>query len=97
MTWTSSETASSRRRTTSSAFPGREEELELTFNHDGRRYELGTAYGHIALVVDDLDREASSRVGQRRPKAVADQLCCIDALLTSACADAQRTVYRGRA
>jgi lactoylglutathione lyase len=35
--------------------PGQEEELELTFNHDGRRYELGTAYGHIALAVDDLD------------------------------------------
>jgi lactoylglutathione lyase len=35
--------------------PGQEEELELTFNHDGRTYELGTAYGHIALGVDDLD------------------------------------------
>ena len=34
---------------------GQEEELELTFNHDGRTYELGTAYGHIALGVDDLD------------------------------------------
>jgi len=29
--------------------------LELTFNHDGRTYELGTGYGHIALAVDDLD------------------------------------------
>ena len=29
--------------------------LELTFNHDGRTYDLGTAYGHIALAVDDLD------------------------------------------
>ena len=37
-------------------FPGQEEELELTFNHDGRSYELGTAYGHIAIGVDDLDR-----------------------------------------
>jgi lactoylglutathione lyase len=36
-------------------FPGQEEELELTFNHDGRTYELGTAYGHIAIGVDDLD------------------------------------------
>jgi lactoylglutathione lyase len=36
-------------------FPGQEEELELTFNHDGRGYELGTAYGHIAIGVDDLD------------------------------------------
>jgi lactoylglutathione lyase len=29
--------------------------LELTFNRDGRRYELGTGYGHIAIGVDDLD------------------------------------------
>jgi len=35
--------------------PGQQEELELTFNHDGRSYELGTAYGHIAISVDDLD------------------------------------------
>ena len=30
--------------------------LELTYNHDGRSYEMGTAYGHIALGVDDLDQ-----------------------------------------
>jgi lactoylglutathione lyase len=36
-------------------YPGQEEELELTFNHDGSTYELGTAYGHIAIGVDDLD------------------------------------------
>jgi lactoylglutathione lyase len=35
--------------------PGQDEELELTFNHDGRGYELGTAYGHVAIGVDDLD------------------------------------------
>jgi lactoylglutathione lyase len=35
--------------------PGQDEELELTFNHDGRSYELGTGYGHIALGVDDLE------------------------------------------
>ena len=34
--------------------PGQEEELELTFIHDGRTYEIGTGYGHIALAVDDL-------------------------------------------
>jgi lactoylglutathione lyase len=28
--------------------------LELTYNHDGRSYEHGTHYGHIALAVDDL-------------------------------------------
>jgi lactoylglutathione lyase len=37
------------------AMPGQEEELELTFNHDGRTYEPGTGYGHIALAVDDMD------------------------------------------
>jgi lactoylglutathione lyase len=35
--------------------PGQQEELELTFNHDGRSYELGSGYGHIAIGVDDLD------------------------------------------
>jgi lactoylglutathione lyase len=34
--------------------PGQEEELELTHNTDGRTYELGSGYGHIALAVDDL-------------------------------------------
>jgi lactoylglutathione lyase len=29
--------------------------LELTYNHDGRTYELGTGYGHIAIGEDDLD------------------------------------------
>ena len=29
--------------------------LELTYNHDGRAYELGDAYGHVAIAVDDLD------------------------------------------
>ena len=29
--------------------------LELTYNHDGRTYDMGTAYGHIAIGVEDLD------------------------------------------
>jgi lactoylglutathione lyase len=37
-------------------FAGQDEELELTWNTDGRSYELGTAYGHIAIGVDDLAR-----------------------------------------
>jgi lactoylglutathione lyase len=37
------------------AFPGQDEELELTFNTDGRTYEPGTGYGHIAIGVDGLD------------------------------------------
>jgi lactoylglutathione lyase len=38
--------------------------LELTYNHDGRTYELGTGYGHIAVAVDDLEtslRELASQ------------------------------------
>jgi lactoylglutathione lyase len=35
--------------------PGQDEELELTFNHDGRTYDIGTGYGHVAVGVDDLD------------------------------------------
>ena len=29
--------------------------LELTYNHDGRTYDLGSGYGHIAIGVSDLD------------------------------------------
>jgi lactoylglutathione lyase len=35
--------------------PGEEVELELTYNHDGRAYDVGTGYGHIAYSVDDLE------------------------------------------
>ena len=38
--------------------------LELTFNHDGRSYDLGTGYGHIALTVDDLDALLASLAEQ---------------------------------
>ena len=34
---------------------GAQNVLELTYNHDGRTYDLGTGYGHIAIGVDDLD------------------------------------------
>jgi lactoylglutathione lyase len=42
----------------------RDDVLELTFNHDGRTYELGTAYGHIAIGVDDLDETLERLAGQ---------------------------------
>jgi lactoylglutathione lyase len=45
-------------------FPGQDEELELTFNHDGSTYELGTAYGHVAIGVDDLDATLSNLAEQ---------------------------------
>jgi len=34
--------------------------LELTFNHDGRTYDNGTGYGHVAIGVDDLDSTLSA-------------------------------------
>jgi len=36
-------------------FPGEDAELELTYNTDNRRYEMGDAYGHVAIGVEDLD------------------------------------------
>jgi lactoylglutathione lyase len=30
-------------------------EIELTYNHDGRDYDLGDAFGHIAFYVADVD------------------------------------------
>ena len=64
--------------------PGQDEELELTLNHDGRTYDLGTGYGHIAFSVDDLDDtldatpSAGNRAGARavpRPRGrLADLL-----------------------
>ena len=52
--------------------------LELTYNHDGHTYELGTGYGHIALGVEDLDgtlgawpRRASSPSARRTRSARA--------------------------
>jgi lactoylglutathione lyase len=45
--------------------------LELTFNHDGRTYELGTGYGHIAIGVEDmaatLARLAEQGIEPERP------------------------------
>jgi lactoylglutathione lyase len=32
-----------------------EQVLELTYNHDGRTYDVGTGYGHVAYSVDDLE------------------------------------------
>jgi lactoylglutathione lyase len=53
------------------AFPGEDVELELTFNHDGRSYDMGTAYGHVAIGVEDLDgtlaRLAEQGIEPERP------------------------------
>jgi lactoylglutathione lyase len=44
--------------------PGQDEELELTLNHDGRTYDLGTGYGHVAIAVDDLDGTLERLAGE---------------------------------
>ena len=51
--------------------------LELTFNHDGRAYDLGTGYGHIAVSVDDLaaslaDLKEQGIEAEREPYRVRD-------------------------
>jgi lactoylglutathione lyase len=59
--------------------------LELTFNHDGRTYELGTGYGHIAIGVDDLDgtlaQLASQGIEPERPpytvRAGGSRICFV--------------------
>jgi lactoylglutathione lyase len=59
--------------------------LELTFNQDGRTYELGDGYGHIAIAVDDLDGTLARLKGQgiepeREPYRVRDggsRLCFV--------------------
>ena len=52
-------------------------EIELTYNHGVDHYELGTAYGHIALGVPDATRPArrsapaaaTSRASRARSRA----------------------------
>jgi lactoylglutathione lyase len=45
--------------------------LELTYNHDGRTYDVGTGYGHIAIGVEDLtgtlDALAAQGIEPERP------------------------------
>jgi lactoylglutathione lyase len=43
---------------------GDEPRLELTYNHGVDHYELGTAYGHIAIGVADLDATLASLAAQ---------------------------------
>jgi lactoylglutathione lyase len=44
--------------------PGDGDRLELTYNFGVDSYELGTAYGHIAITVDDMDATLEQLAGQ---------------------------------
>ena len=44
--------------------PGEDPVLELTYNHGVDSYELGTAYGHIAITAEDLDGTLEQLAGQ---------------------------------
>jgi lactoylglutathione lyase len=44
--------------------PGDGDRLELTYNFGVDSYELGTAYGHIAVTVDDIDGALAELAGQ---------------------------------
>ena len=44
--------------------PGDDDRLELTYNYGVDSYELGTAYGHIAVTVDDIDGTLEQLAGQ---------------------------------
>jgi lactoylglutathione lyase len=71
-------------------FPGQEEELELTLNHDGRTYELGTGYGHVAIGVDELEATLARLKEQgiepeREPIAYARAACvCVSSRIRTA-------------
>ena len=67
------------------SLPDSDNVLELTFNHDGRSYDNGTGYGHIAIGVEDLDGTLQQLAGQgiepeRPPYTVSDggsRLCFV--------------------
>jgi lactoylglutathione lyase len=44
--------------------PGDDDRLELTYNFGVDSYEIGTAYGHIAITVDDMDATLERLAGQ---------------------------------
>ena len=64
--------------------------LELTFNHDGRTYDLGDAYGHIAIAVDDLEQSLGELKGQGiEAEARAAREACLMAAAARGVARAQ--------
>ena len=52
--------------------------VELTYNYDGRRYDLGDAWGHLCVRVDDL-HEDWARLMERGADDYRDPASCDDA------------------
>ncbi len=52
--------------------------VELTYNYDGRRYDLGDAWGHLCVRVDDL-HEDWARLMERGADDYRDPASCGDA------------------
>ena len=68
--------AASRSRSSATATRTTHTVLELTHNWDTERYELGNAYGHVALGVEDIYarcEELRDEGGEGRPRAGADE------------------------
>lgn len=42
-------------------------EIELTFNHDGRDYDLGSGFGHLAFFVKSVDATYEALSGKGVP------------------------------
>ncbi|USZ71631.1 VOC family protein [Natronosalvus halobius] len=51
--------------------------VELTYNYDGRSYDMGDAWGHLAVSVDDLD-EAWDELLERESEDYRDPESCDD-------------------
>ncbi|WP_312912043.1 VOC family protein [Natronosalvus caseinilyticus] len=51
--------------------------LELTYNYDGRSYDMGDAWGHLAVSVDDL-HEAWDQLLERESEDYRDPESCDD-------------------
>lgn len=61
--------------------PGEGDTLELTHNFGVGEYEIGTGFGHIALIVDDLDAKLEELSGagiepEKEPYVVSTSKLC---------------------
>ena len=58
--------------------------IELTYNWGGDKYDLGNAYGHIALEVDDAYAACDKIDPNHRPSHTAKEPACPTSIPTAA-------------